>query len=317
MAKEAGKAFGIENFDGTSFEYWRMRIEDYLYGRKLHLPPLRTKPEAMKAEEWALLDRQVLGVIRLTLSRSIAHNVVKEKTTTDLMKALSDMYEKPSANNKVHMMKKLFNLKVAENASVAQHLNEFNTITNQLSSVEIDFDDEIRVLIVLASLPDSWEAMRMAISNSTRKENLKYNDIRDLIMAEEFRKRDASETSGSSFALNLETRGRGNNRNSNRGRSKSKNSNRNRSKSRSDQQVQYWNCGKIGHFRNQCKSPTKKNEDNSANAVTEEVHDALLLVVDSPLDDWVLDSGVSFHSTPHREIIQNYAAGDFGKGVFD
>ena len=48
----------------------------------------------MKAEEWALLDRQGLGVIRLTLSRFVAHNVVKEKTTTDLMKALSGMYEK-------------------------------------------------------------------------------------------------------------------------------------------------------------------------------------------------------------------------------
>ena len=65
------------------------------------------------------------------------------------------MYEKPSANNKVHLMKKLFNLKMAENASVAQYLNEFNTITNQLASVEIDFDDEIRVVIVLASLPNS------------------------------------------------------------------------------------------------------------------------------------------------------------------
>ena len=85
------------------------------------------------------------------------------------MKALYGMYEKPSANNKVHLMKKLFNLKMAENALVAQHLNEFNTITNQLSSVEIDFDDEIRALIVLASLPNSWEAMRMAVSNSTRK----------------------------------------------------------------------------------------------------------------------------------------------------
>ena len=56
-------------------------------------------------------------------------------------------------------MKKLFNLKMAENASVAQHLNEFNTITKQFSSVEIDFDDEIRALIVLASLPNSWEAI--------------------------------------------------------------------------------------------------------------------------------------------------------------
>ena len=142
----------------------------------------------MKAEEWALLDRQVLGVIRLTLSRSIAHNVVKEKTTVDLVKALFSMYEKPSANNKVHLMKKLFNLKMAKNASVAQHLNEFNTITNQLSSVEIDFDDEICALIVLASLPNSWDAMRMAISNSTGKEKLKHNDIQDLILAKKFTK---------------------------------------------------------------------------------------------------------------------------------
>ena len=108
----------------------------------------------------------------------------------------------------------------------------------------------------------------MAVSNSTGKEKHKYNDIRDLIMAEEIRRRDAGETSRSSFALNLETRGRDNNRNSNRGRSKSKNSNRNRSKSRSSQQLQCWNCRKTCHFRNQCKSPKKKNEDDFANAVT-------------------------------------------------
>ena len=89
----------------------------------------------------------------------------------------------------------------------------------------------------------------MAVSNSTGKEKLKYNDRQDLILAEEIRRRDVGETSGSSSALNLETRGRGNDRNSNRGRSKFRNSNRNRSKSRSSQQIQCWNCGKTGHFR--------------------------------------------------------------------
>ena len=145
----------------------------------------------MKDDEWTLFDKQVLRVIRLTLLSSVAHNVVKEKTMADLMKALSSMYEKPSANNKVHLIKKLFNLKMAENASVAQHLNEFNIITNQLSSIEIDFDfdDKIRALIVLASLPNSWEAMRMAVSNFTGKEKLKYNDIRDLVLAEDSQKR--------------------------------------------------------------------------------------------------------------------------------
>ena len=77
----------------------------------------------------------------------------------------------------------------------------------------------------------------MTVSNSTGKEKLKYNEIRDLILAKEIRRRYASETLGSGFALNLETRGRDNDRDSNQGRSKSRNSNQNRSKSRSGQQV--------------------------------------------------------------------------------
>ena len=118
---------------------------------------------------------------------------------------------------------------------------------------------------------------------------------------------------GLNSTLNLDTRGRGNDRNSNRGRSKSRNSNRNRSKSRSGQQVQCWNYGKAGHFKRHCKSPKKKNDDDSTNAVTYEVQDALLLTGGNPLDDWVLDSGASFHTTSHQEIIQNYVEGDFGK----
>ena len=43
--------------------------------------------------------------------------------------------------------------------------------------MEIDFDDEIRLLNVLAFFPNSWEAMRMAVSNSAGKNKFKYNDI--------------------------------------------------------------------------------------------------------------------------------------------
>ena len=44
MAGVEGKASGIEKFNGTDFRYWRMLIEDYLYGKKLHFPLLGTKP---------------------------------------------------------------------------------------------------------------------------------------------------------------------------------------------------------------------------------------------------------------------------------
>ncbi|KAL6332859.1 hypothetical protein AAG906_017124 [Vitis piasezkii] len=58
MAEEAGKASGIEKFDGTDFAYWRMQIEDYLYGRKLHLPLLGTKPESMKVRNGRFLTNR-------------------------------------------------------------------------------------------------------------------------------------------------------------------------------------------------------------------------------------------------------------------
>ena len=59
-----------------------------------------------------------MGVIWLTLSRSVAHNVTKEKTIVELMAVLFGMYEKLSANKKVHLMKKLFNLKMVEGTPI-------------------------------------------------------------------------------------------------------------------------------------------------------------------------------------------------------
>ena len=95
-----------------------------------------------------MLDRQTLGVVHLTLPRNMAFNIFKEKTTTDLMKVLSNMYEKPSASNKVYLMRRLFNLKMVEDASITNHINEFNVITTHLSSVEITFEDEVNALIL-------------------------------------------------------------------------------------------------------------------------------------------------------------------------
>ena len=77
-----------------------------MFSKKLHLP-LAAKPEGMKDDVWNILDRQVLELIRLTLSKNVAHNITKEKTTVGMMQALAYMYEKPYANNKVYLMKKL------------------------------------------------------------------------------------------------------------------------------------------------------------------------------------------------------------------
>ena len=58
--------------------------------------------------------------------------------------------------------------------------------------MEIEFDDEVRALILLVSLPNNWEFMRMVGSTSIEKSKLKYGDIRDLILSEEVHMRDTN-----------------------------------------------------------------------------------------------------------------------------
>ena len=70
-------------------------MDDFVFSKKLHLP-FGSKPKRMKAGDWNLLDMQVLGVIRLTMSKNMAYNVAKEKTIMGMMQALANLYENPS-----------------------------------------------------------------------------------------------------------------------------------------------------------------------------------------------------------------------------
>ena len=75
--------------------------------------------------------------------------------TEELMETLKRLYEKPSTSNKVFLMNPLFNMKMAEGGFVVDILNELNIVTSQLSFVGINFDEEIRALLILCSFPES------------------------------------------------------------------------------------------------------------------------------------------------------------------
>lgn len=298
-------------------------MEDILYQKDLYHPISGVKPESIKQADWDILDRKALGTVRLTLAPSVTSNIAKEKTTADLFKALEKMYEKPSAVNKVYLMKKLFNLKMPENSNVAEHLNEFNTVTNQLESVGINFDDEIRALVLLSSLPESWNGLVVAVSNSSGSEKIKQEDVAGLILGEEARRRVSGEDTASGSALRTEDRGRsanrGNNKNKNKGRAASKNRGRDKSRGGDTKTEECFNCGQKGHWRRDCKAPAKqqngKNQGgkNTAYVSDESDNDCLICSLDSRSESWIVDSGASFHATPRMDVLQNYVQGNFGK----
>jgi len=118
---------------------------------------------------------------------------------------------------------------MSEGGSVANHLNEFNTVTNQLSYVKVDFDDEVRALLIFCSFLENWNDLVMVVSNFVSSSNtLKFDDVVGVILSQEMQQKSTSETSGN--VLTVENRGRQNDRgkssrnyrNSRKGISKSK-----------------------------------------------------------------------------------------------
>lgn len=53
-----------------------------------------------------------------------------------------------------------------ENVSINSYINEVTSLIDQLKSVKIEFTDEVYVIQLLKSLPDSLETMKTTVSNS-------------------------------------------------------------------------------------------------------------------------------------------------------
>ena len=122
----------------------------------------------------------------------------------------------------------------------------------------MNFDDEVRALLILCSLPEIWNSLVMVVSNFVLgSTTLKFDDVVSVILSEEMQRKSTGETSGN--ALTMESRGRQNER----GRSPGNHdeSKKGRSKSRFGK-IECWNCGKKGHLKKYCRAPRKKETGN-------------------------------------------------------
>jgi hypothetical protein len=115
------------------------------------------------------------------------------------------------------------------------------------------FDDKVRDILILCSLPESWNNLVMVVSKSVFGSNtMKFGDVVSFMLSEEMRQKSIGETSGNS--LTEENKGRQRERGKIPG--KFGNSRKGRSKSRLGK-IECWNCRKKGHMKKDCRTPKK------------------------------------------------------------
>ena len=57
----------------------------------------------------------------------------------------------------------------------------------------------------------------------------------------------------------------------------------------------------------------KQDDDQSANAITDVIEDALLCSLNSSIHSWIMELGASFHTTPSLKLLSNNVSGIFWK----
>ena len=114
----------------------------------------------MRDEEWEELETRVISTIHFSLAPEIKYSVLNEKSPCDLWKKLEK--KKIICQNPLHRLylkKQLFELKMNEGIDVSDHITKFNKCVTQLLSVKIKINKENQIIILLASLPKSYEAI--------------------------------------------------------------------------------------------------------------------------------------------------------------
>jgi hypothetical protein len=242
-------------------------------------------------------------------------NVSGESTAKELWDKLRNLYQSKFLVNKLFLRKKLYHLMMEDGDSVAEHLNAFNTLVSQLFFVNITIAEEDECITLLCYLLDSWDNMVVAIGSTTQS-TLKYEDVVASLLSEETRRKSMDGPSTDA----LYVRGRTQDMNPgkySRGRSKYTG----RSKSPGKSLRKCWKRGKIGHYKKDCKSKKvdkPKGFDSTssikAKTSTEEGGDVYLASTGTHAnrDVWLIDSGASYHMTPHREWFSEYEKYDGG-----
>ena len=90
-------------------------------------------------------------------------------TAFQLWKTLLDTYEKKVTATKIYLIRRLCNLRMKESDSVQVHLNEYKSLSSQISPQGMTIEDELRAMLLMSSLPSSWETFVAIVCNASTR----------------------------------------------------------------------------------------------------------------------------------------------------
>lgn len=291
---------GITKLTNENYETWKLEVEFLLVREglwKYIVPGVKPEEAANRANAAELIawdegDQKARATIGMVLSRSQHGHIRATKTAKEVWKNLEKQHEKKSLTSKVHLLKRICDLKFQEGDDIEDHLVEFESLFEKLANAGTKLDDDLQVILVFRSLPSSFDALTTTLENRSEDE-LTLALVKDKII-NEVQKRKGT-VPADSAVLKVA------------GKSKS---------------IVCHHCQKVGHKKRDCRIWQKQSQDEvsrSEKSVAKETkkfakqqanarktesteEDFVFSAREGPVTKWIVDSGASSHMCANRKF---------------
>ena len=159
MASSSSKV-EIEKFDGSNdFGLWKMKMLAHLGNLGLDLALGKEFPESMDEEKKKEVLKKAYNTLILSLSDKVLREIVKCKSAAEVWLKLESLYMTKNLSSRLHLKANFFTWKMTEGRDLQGHIDDFNKLVMDLENIGVEYEDEDKALVLLYSLPRSYETL--------------------------------------------------------------------------------------------------------------------------------------------------------------
>ena len=172
----------IDKFDGrNSFSFWQMKMQALLKQQGLWAPLSGKKVTT----EMEVTEEKAYSTILLCMADEIIIEVSGVDVAADLWSKLESLYMTKSLTKKLLLKQHLFAMRMQEGTQLQDHLDSLNSILLDLRNIDVKVEDEDATLILLVSLPNSYENFVQSFIGS--KDTVSLEEVRSALHSRELR----------------------------------------------------------------------------------------------------------------------------------
>lgn len=308
----------VEALNKGNYDTWRMQVEALLIKDDLwqYVSGEITKPEIREDHvtsinahnRWIIQDRKAKSDLILSISPSELKQLKNCETAHETWIKLENIYASKGPARKATLLKQLTLQKMQEEDDVRNHINKFFDAVDKLGEMNVDINADLLSIMLLYSLPSSYENFRCAIESRDKLPDAEALKIK--ILEESDARKQNERITENSNAMWIAERNNNGEKYTNKTESKGGNRSSNNfsgklNKNKTNSNIICFRCNKRGHIASKCYSKLPKENEKEAKLIGETFFTAVANIkVETQDNKWCLDSGCTAHLCKNKNSFQ-------------